>query len=660
MNPGLNPPPTAVPFKSYSSDWLAVFEGGGCRGAAFAGAYQAVFQAGVRFSAVAGTSSGSIVAALVAAGAEPDWLIEQLSQLEFNEILARAESSIFARPSRLVRWARRGLGVAGGWERLSKYSKAADFALFGGVYSTEGLRNWVDLRLREAQKLDEMVRFKDLTLPLAVVATDVSNSSPVVWSKENTPDAVVAHAVCASCALPFVFQPVMEGASLLVDGAAVSNSPVYLFTKQSGQRARREENVLLFSLRADRTHSQPQNVIDLLRKVAAAAIDGSSHVQLSLSPEVERVVISTGDVQATDFERMRSSSVRASLVSSGRRAAHDFIKSQNALPSARTDRSNYIHDTHQLYMKVVERVHNVNRRVLASFDNTRWFWELFPTVFAWRRRGIHIVAVVPPIEGSSLPSREERQRRAMLVALGVQVVEKAPLDFHGFLFDDCESTGAFAAVLNPAAKDAEPIGRVFVSSADREVLRAVFTSFDSKVDASESRPLTAGLECLSPSHLSQLLKSGVSMYASPSVNLSFERVPLEQVFLISRFTRAFRFRQIPLLAYEYDLAGIEWFAPATIDVSGMSTPVAPPVFERRADGSYVALEGNTRCCYSHRLGRKELWGIVVHNVEARLPGQPVPLKDVRLTLKKMHPEDRMAGYDHNLFRGIERAVRPVS
>jgi predicted acylesterase/phospholipase RssA len=48
---------------------VGVFQGGGCRGAALAGAYQEAVARGVTFAEVAGTSAGSIVAALIGAGA---------------------------------------------------------------------------------------------------------------------------------------------------------------------------------------------------------------------------------------------------------------------------------------------------------------------------------------------------------------------------------------------------------------------------------------------------------------------------------------------------------------------------------------------------------------------------------------------------------------
>src|SRR5882672_5351355 len=84
---------------------LGVFQGGGCRAAAFAGAYEEAARRGVSFSEVAGTSAGSIVAALIGAGATPPFVREKLSKLDFKSFLnapeRTAKRGIFS-PGRLL------------------------------------------------------------------------------------------------------------------------------------------------------------------------------------------------------------------------------------------------------------------------------------------------------------------------------------------------------------------------------------------------------------------------------------------------------------------------------------------------------------------------------------------------------------------------------
>jgi predicted acylesterase/phospholipase RssA len=59
---------------------FGIFEGGGAKGLAHIGALKATEEAGVEFIGVAGTSAGSIVASLVAAGYRADELYNTESQ----------------------------------------------------------------------------------------------------------------------------------------------------------------------------------------------------------------------------------------------------------------------------------------------------------------------------------------------------------------------------------------------------------------------------------------------------------------------------------------------------------------------------------------------------------------------------------------------------
>lgn len=64
-----------------------VFEGGGAKGAAYAGALQATLAKGCWFGAVAGASAGAITAALIAAGLNPDQMAAE-SKAAFRRISA--------------------------------------------------------------------------------------------------------------------------------------------------------------------------------------------------------------------------------------------------------------------------------------------------------------------------------------------------------------------------------------------------------------------------------------------------------------------------------------------------------------------------------------------------------------------------------------------
>ncbi|WP_197490644.1 patatin-like phospholipase family protein, partial [Brevibacillus sp. SKDU10] len=67
----------------------AVFEGGGMKGIALIGAITAMEQHGYQWESVAGTSAGSIVAALLAAGYRHQELREIFETLDYLQFLKR-------------------------------------------------------------------------------------------------------------------------------------------------------------------------------------------------------------------------------------------------------------------------------------------------------------------------------------------------------------------------------------------------------------------------------------------------------------------------------------------------------------------------------------------------------------------------------------------
>ena len=84
----------------FYSDCIRVFQGGGAGPQRSLAPMTVASSSGVRFSELAGTSAGSIVAALLAAGAEPEFLLKRLTQLNFPTLFSR---NLRARLSRLYR-----------------------------------------------------------------------------------------------------------------------------------------------------------------------------------------------------------------------------------------------------------------------------------------------------------------------------------------------------------------------------------------------------------------------------------------------------------------------------------------------------------------------------------------------------------------------------
>ncbi|WP_054957686.1 patatin-like phospholipase family protein [Paenibacillus dakarensis] len=203
----------------------AVFEGGGVKGISLAGAVKAAELAGIHFSRVAGTSSGSIVAAVLAAGYSADEMKTIIEETPFQSLLRR--SSVFN--TRIIGPALRVL--------IKK-----------GLYSGEALENWVRKILLERG----VFTFSDIPYgKLYIVASDITNGKLLVLPDDlrqygiNPSTFPVAKAVRMSCSIPYFFDPVIlrligppaRGKSLseqfvyIVDGGLFSNFPLWLFDR---------------------------------------------------------------------------------------------------------------------------------------------------------------------------------------------------------------------------------------------------------------------------------------------------------------------------------------------------------------------------------------------------------------------------------------------
>lgn len=187
-----------------------VFEGGGAKGIAYVGALQAAEDAGLEFRGVAGSSAGAITATLVACG----YRSARITELMDGALKA------FGSPLRAA---------------LSVHRRS--------LLSSRRLRVWLVEAL--AEKLGPPPNGEDWTFAaladrtgrsLYVVTTDLAERQPLVFSPITTPDAAVADAVLASCAIPVAFPAqrmrIEDDVHRLADGGVWANYPHFVFTDE--------------------------------------------------------------------------------------------------------------------------------------------------------------------------------------------------------------------------------------------------------------------------------------------------------------------------------------------------------------------------------------------------------------------------------------------
>jgi NTE family protein len=203
----------------------AVFEGGGVKGIGLVGAVSVVEEHGYRWSNLAGTSAGAIVAALLAAGytgVELKEIIGSLDYLKFKDKTGLDFIPVVGSLANLIL----EKGIYGG-----RYFES----WLRGLLLQKNVRTFKDLIIDEFRE-DERYRFK-----LRVIASDITNGRMLALPQDivaygiRPEDLDVAAAVRMSMSLPFFFQPVglrsrlNNKTSYIVDGGVLSNFPVWLF-----------------------------------------------------------------------------------------------------------------------------------------------------------------------------------------------------------------------------------------------------------------------------------------------------------------------------------------------------------------------------------------------------------------------------------------------
>jgi len=274
----------------------AVLCGGGTKAAALAGCVKAA-QEYFDFQGYGGTSAGSIIALLAAAGyAGSEW--DRLIGRKISEVLpwwSWLITLVLEPPLSTVRI------VGWGSKFLFRLLLGGPFLLLvawllvfrAGVFSTSKLQRKLHERMFEVNPTlrDEAtarrgsITFREFQACcdkdgqtgkgcklVKMVTADVWHRRPIVYSvPDSWAETQVATGAAASSAYPFVFRPVRDQGAEFLDGGLASNLPVFIF-----DREREEDNAFLiaFNLIPSGVRRRPlRGPVSLTREVVGTAID---------------------------------------------------------------------------------------------------------------------------------------------------------------------------------------------------------------------------------------------------------------------------------------------------------------------------------------------------------------------------------------------------
>jgi NTE family protein len=276
-----------------------VFEGGGVKGISLVGAVQSAERHGVSFERVAGTSSGSIVAALLAAGYRAEEMKNAIEATPFSSLLRR--SRLFG---------------------LKPFGPAVRLLIKKGLYSGDALREWVAglLAARGVRTFADLPSGK-----LQIIASDITNGRLLVLPDDIALYGIVpeflqvADAVRMSTSIPYFFDPVRlyertAGAhrkerprrrqlksAYIVDGGLLSNFPLWLFDPKEGES--QGLPAIGFQM-VGRLEAQPRRItgpISMFEAMFSTMLGAHDERYIEQHNRVRTVKIPTLGIATTDF-----------------------------------------------------------------------------------------------------------------------------------------------------------------------------------------------------------------------------------------------------------------------------------------------------------------------------------------------------------------------
>jgi NTE family protein len=244
------------------ADYDLVFEGGGARCYAFAGALNAFHAAGHTYRRLVGTSGGAVTALLCAAGYTPEELLAAISekvggQPRFATFLDQPHAQDFSaddleksltlelfKQLHLPGLPLLGRALLKALLVIPPYCQLFSLVECGGFFAGVKIYEWLRERLA-AKGLSPDITFSEFAArtgaDLSIVVSDTSEMELLILNHRTAPDCPVAWGARMSLSIPYLWREVVwrqewglyrgraKAGCIMIDGGALSNFPLWLF-----------------------------------------------------------------------------------------------------------------------------------------------------------------------------------------------------------------------------------------------------------------------------------------------------------------------------------------------------------------------------------------------------------------------------------------------
>ena len=276
--------------------YTCLFGGGAIRGVSYIGAVKALEELGIIPDRLAGSSVGSIFAALLAVGYNAE---------ELKDIFIKVSFELFKDISI-------GLGPL--------------FAISKGEVFLEWVRELIEKKYygeNYKKGVNPAVTFKDIKKNLVVITTNLSNFECKEFSRFDTPDYEIASAVRISCCMPGLMKPIEYNKTLLVDGDLQKSWPMW---KLSKHLLNDDERILEFRLEGN-YESNDISGINYANAVYSCMTAISTSFITNIygnKDKFDYIVLNTGDIVVVDFNINEAK--RNDLINSGYNQTISYFK----------------------------------------------------------------------------------------------------------------------------------------------------------------------------------------------------------------------------------------------------------------------------------------------------------------------------------------------
>lgn len=300
--------------------YSCLFGGGAIRGAAHVGVLKALEQLGINITTLAGSSVGSMIAALYAVGYTPDEIAEVFLSVNFE--LFRDISLGFNQK----------------------------FALSKGEVFLEWLRELIEKKYYKDDYVKgqcERVSFKDIDKNLVIITTNMRTFSCKEFSNFETPDFEIALAVRISCCMPGLMRAITLEDELLVDGDLMKGKPMWALSKNLKNTADR-----ILEIRLEGSYSgsdiSPLEYVNGMYTCMTASETSFIKSIYGKKDKYDYLVIDTGSVVVVDFNYPTEK--RQAIIDNGYRQTMDYFRNYLVLKKQKIS---------EIYTEILDKLRNI-------------------------------------------------------------------------------------------------------------------------------------------------------------------------------------------------------------------------------------------------------------------------------------------------------------